>query len=213
MKKCIIVSLFIITLAGCGNEQPKQVTEVRTVAPMPEQSAPTNTAGAMGQMGVPAVDATANPFQWELPAGWAELEPTSLRIANFKVDADPSIECYVTILSGAAGGVEANVNRWCRQMGQPAFSSEQIEALPTITIMNQASPYVEIKGDFTSMDGAAQSDYMMLAAIGPLNENTIFVKMTGPADAVQSEKERFQALCMSLKKGDAPTDGAAKEGE
>lgn len=217
MERLFIISLLVVALASCGSNQPKQITEVRNVTPpasaMPGHGTVECPSGITGPAEMSMVHAAANPFQWELPDGWSEQAPTPIRVANFGAATDPSIECYVTVLTGVAGGVEANVNRWRQQMSQPALSPEEIEALPDITIMSHDSPYVEIEGDFKGMTGEAQSDYMMLAAICPLGENTVFVKMIGLATAVKAEKERFQAFCASLTEGGSHSDGIVKEGE
>ena len=73
------------------------------------------------------------------------------------------------------------------------------------------SPYIEIEGDFTSMSGQQQPNYMMLAAICPLQENTVFVKMTGPASTVGAEKEHFKVFCNSITKGGDHSDGTTEE--
>jgi len=217
MERMLIISLLVVVLASCGSNQPKQITEVRNVTPpasaMSGDGMAECPAGTTGPAGMSMVHAAANPFQWELPDGWSEQTPTPIRLANLKVATDPSIECYLTVLTGVAGGVEANVNRWRQQMSQPVLSPEEIEALPHITIMGHDSPYVEIEGDFKGMTGEAQPGYMMLAAICPLEENTVFVKMIGLATAVQAEKERFRAFCASLKEGGNHNDDVVKEGE
>ena len=38
----------------------------------------------------------------------------------------------------------------------------------------------------------------MLGVVCPLPTHTVFVKMVGPADAVQAEKEEFIVFCRSL---------------
>ena len=150
-------------------------------------------------------------FEWTLPEGWVEQTPTPIRVANFSTATDPAVECYITVLTGSAGGVAANVNRWRQQMNQPVLSEEDIKALTTLTILETPSSYIEIQGDFTGMSGQPQPNYMMLAAICPLQENTVFIKMTGPASAVDAEKDRFKTFCNSIKKGGDQSDGTAEE--
>jgi hypothetical protein len=217
MKIGIAFLCVILIVVGCGNTEPKQITEVRNVSPAPQGMTGMNTAehpaDAPGAVGLPAAHLMPeSPFLWTLPEGWAEQTPTSIRIGNFSSTVDPSIECYITLLSGTAGGVAANVNRWHQQMNQPALSEADIQALPLLTILDTPSPYVEIVGDFTGMSGQVQPGYMMLAAVCPLPEDTVFVKMTGPAAAVNAEKDRFKALCSSLIiKGGDHTDGVVEE--
>ncbi|MHC4923733.1 MAG: hypothetical protein ACYTG4_06600, partial [Planctomycetota bacterium] len=65
--------------------------------------------------------APSNPFLWDLPEGWASIPGSSMRQGNFKVIKRPEIECYLAILPGKSGGVEANVNRWRGQIGLEAI--------------------------------------------------------------------------------------------
>jgi hypothetical protein len=216
MKKSIAFFVIVLAAVGCGNTQPKQITEVRSVTPAPhatsEPAAAECPADAMNAMKVPADHAMPpSTFEWILPEGWIEQTPTPIRIANFSTTADPSVECYITVLTGAAGGVGANVNRWRQQMNQAVLPEADIQALPTTAILDTPSPYIEIEGDFTGMSGQPQSGYMMLAAICPLQDNTIFVKMTGPASAVSAEKERFKTFCNSLKRRGDPINGTVEE--
>ncbi len=216
MKANIFFGIFILIAAGCGNNQPKQITEVRSVTPVASHASGSTTAecpaDVMDSMKIPAAHAMpSSSFEWILPEGWVEKIPTPIRVANFCTATDPAVECYITVLTGSAGGVAANVNRWRQQMNQPVLSEEDIQALTTLTILETSSPYIEIQGDFAGMSGQPQPNYMMLAAICPLQENTVFIKMTGPVSAVDAEKERFKTFCNSIKKGGDHSDGAAQE--
>ena len=196
MKKTTLILLLLSILWGCGGEKEKEITEVRSVDPAPESAvetpsvpkpiAPSNDTKSTGR------------FQWELPDGWTAQPPTPMRAANFALAASPDSECYISVLAGTGGGVEANINRWQQQMAQPALSPEEIAALPVLSMLGQSGTYVEITGRFRNMRGEAQSDYMMLGVVCPLGNETVFVKMTGPAAVIQEEKENFKALCSSL---------------
>ena len=76
-------------------------------------------------------------LEWELPAGWQELPPSSMRAANFRVDADGTTECYLTLLPGDAGGLAANVNRWRGQMSLPPASADEIAHAPRKTLLGR----------------------------------------------------------------------------
>lgn len=196
MKKTAFILLLLSIILGCGGEKPKEITEVRSVDPAPEvavdnpavptPAAPSGNTGATGR------------FQWELPDGWTAKPPTPMRAANFALAASPESECYISVLAGTGGGVEANINRWQGQMGQPSLSPEEVAALPVLSMLGESATYVEIAGEFRGMGSAAQSDYMMLGVVCPLGNETVFVKMTGPAAVIQAEKDNFKAFCSSL---------------
>lgn len=200
MGKSLLCLLLILFLAGCGS--PKQATEIRetrTVAVQPEGNTPFH--GTAAHMDLPPEHPPISPYGWTLPAGWSEIALTSMRAGNFRVDASPEIDCYLTVIQGTGGGVAANVNRWRNQMAQPELDDAAIEALSRIDMLGQQGVLVEIEGDFTGMTGAKKPGYRMLGAQCSLREETVFVKMTGPSQAVQAEKERFVAFCTSLKEG------------
>jgi hypothetical protein len=130
----------------------------------------------------------AGPLRWKAPEGWVEGAPRQMRVVTFQPASEPRVECYVTVLGGAAGGVEANVNRWREQLRLAPLPADAIAALPTLQVLGRASPFVEIDGGKAAM----------LGLVCELDEQCVFVKMTGPADAVRAERERFAALCTSL---------------
>jgi hypothetical protein len=152
-----------------------------------------------------------SPYKWQLPEGWSEAPATSMRIGNFKVASSPETECYLTLLKGTAGGVDANINRWRRQMGQPELKPEEIAALPKADVLGQQAPLAEIAGSFTGMAGQQFPDYMLTGVVVTLADETLFVKMTGPAAVVKAEKDHFQAFCKSLTSATAAGEAGAKE--
>ena len=121
-----------------------------------------------------------------------------MRIITFKMGPESRTECYVTLLGGQAGGIEDNINRWCRQMGLPGLSSEEIERLPDLQILDQDAKYVELTGTYTDMGGEVSPEYGLLGAICTLPDSTIFIKMTGPEEEVLPERENFKSFCQSL---------------
>ena len=203
MRKVTLIGLLLLLIIGCGNNQPKEITEVRKLQPET-----LNVAGNKPSTPPTAMhpDTTENKrFLWELPEGWQEKALTPMRTANFGLADNPAVECYIIVLKGTGGGIVANINRWQRQMGQPELSSEAVAALPVLEMLGQSVSYVEIDGTYQGMTGAAQPDFMMLATACPLADETVFVKMTGPAAAVEAEKENFKAFCTTLHYESAPT--------
>ena len=221
MKRLAVVLAAVAVLSGCGGQDAKEISETRTTTPAP-QAAPTMPPGhggqmpdmgGMGSMGgaMPAGHPAVSPYAWQLPEGWTEAAPTSMRVGNFKIAASPEAECYLTMLKGAAGGVDANINRWRRQMGQPELKPEEIAALPKVDVLGQSGPLVEIAGSFTGMAGQQFENYMLMGVVIALPNEALFVKMTGPEAVVKAEKDHFIAFCKSLKEGEASGDAGAAQ--
>ncbi|MBI4556491.1 MAG: hypothetical protein HY706_02820, partial [Candidatus Hydrogenedentes bacterium] len=138
-------------------------------------------------------------FSWAAPETWKRGPEKPMRVVTFTAGPNGEAECYISVLSGAAGGETANINRWRQQMSQDPLTQEQVDQLPTIKVMGQDAKLVEITGDFTGMAGATQSGFMLLGVVCPRAADSVFVKMTGPGAAMQAEKENFTKFCESLK--------------
>jgi hypothetical protein len=125
---------------------------------------------------------------WKAPQGWTQGGPKQMRLVTFTPDGKPGVECYVALLGGKAGGLEANVNRWRQQLSLAPLSADAIAALPTVQVLGRAAPLVEVDGGKLGMYGL----------VCELGEQTVFVKMTGPMDSLRAEKDRFVEFCKSL---------------
>lgn len=214
--KVTILLLSGLLVANCGGQQQvKEIQETRTIESKPVHIHAQQHACPMegGDVDLPVGHPPLSRFTWQVPDTWTEGRPTPMRAGNFGVADNPNVECYLTVLTGMAGGILANVNRWRQQMGLPDINQEAVDALPTIEMLGQPACFLDIEGDFTGMSGRHEPGYRMLAVICVLDDETVFVKMTGPADAVQAEKERFLAFCASLEEGSAFTHAAVEKSE
>ena len=144
--------------------------------------------------------AASKTLTWDMPAGWTIGPDKPMREVTFFAGEGDASECFITILGGAGGGAESNINRWMQQMGQPALAADAFAALPTITVLGVPSQMVEISGSYTGMDGVTKENYMMLGLVCTLPDSSVFVKMTGPEAVVKAQKDSFVAFCSSLKK-------------
>ncbi len=211
------VSALIVWAAtgGCGSggERIETITETREVAHPVAPSDPSLTtaerlgarpqgraAQGGGGMGMPA--AAPVPYAWDAPDAWTSLPPTQFRLANFAIG---EVECFLSALPGAAGGVKENLDRWRGQMSQPPYTDAEFAALRRGRALGAEAVFVEIDGVYTGMAGETQlADYTMLGMIAPHEGRTVFVKMVGPTAAVAAERARFEAFCASLRAADGP---------
>lgn len=126
---------------------------------------------------------------WDLPPGWVQGESTSsMRLATFNPGGDQSVQAYLVILSGAAGGPIANLRRWNGQVGVPGPSEEEFAALRRIELFGAKAPLLESYG----------SSQAIVGTLARLGSNSLFVKMVGPSDAVRQHVESFVAFCASM---------------
>jgi hypothetical protein len=135
-------------------------------------------------------------LQWELPSGWSAHAGSGMRLLTF---AHPQKKWQVSVisLSGKAGGVEANIQRWAGQLGMDWDTQR------TQTFVAQQEKFKIRSGeegllvDFSKAipDGSKTS---MLAAMVPMGEQVLFLKMTDTPENIRSAQKDFSRLCKSL---------------
>ncbi len=137
-------------------------------------------------------------LSWTTPKGWVEKpSSSSMRLVTLAPEGAKDTQALVTILSTdalstAAGGIRANVNRWRAEVGQGPLTEAEVAALPHGTVLGARATYVTV-------EPAAAGGRMVLGAIIGQADRSIFVKMTGPADEVRPEADRFRAFVESLR--------------
>lgn len=158
----------------------------------------------------PAPSGESSPEQphWETPAGWVELESSALRTANFTVGE--GAECYLTVLEGDGGGLEANVNRWRKQMSLPEATGAEIDASPRLPFFGGEGLFVDFEGTFTGMGAGASAgkpDYRLVGLLDLADGEARFLKFVGPKDVVARELPAFLELAASFHAGHAGGHG------
>lgn len=166
---------------------------------------PSGTQGGMPP-GHPPMTPQAPPqerpslFEFDVPQTWVKQGAKSMRDVTFKPAGATKAECYISVLGGQAGGLEANINRWRSQMGKPALSPEQIAALPTADVLGGKGVFVTVtEGDFSGDSGERVEGAALLGFIVERADNAVFVKMRGPAADVLPEQAAFESFCKSLR--------------
>lgn len=140
---------------------------------------------------------------WTIPAGWSEAatpDNMGMRLLDLRFGPNQEGECYISLMPGPAGGLEANVNRWRTQMGQTPYTAEEIEKLPKKPFFNRDASFVAFDGDFKGFGATeAKTGYRLLGLIHSADQATIFVKLTGPKALVEQNAAAFDAFCQSIR--------------
>ncbi|HPJ99647.1 MAG TPA: hypothetical protein PKW60_09200 [Candidatus Hydrogenedentes bacterium] len=206
----ILPTLLAVVLASCGGEgSVTEITQTRRVDSLPMPPRPDATSaqrfGYERGMNASAPHGAAHsaeemelPFTWATPEGWHPAPDRPMRVVTFTAGPAQEAECYVTILGAGGGGTVANINRWREQMGQPPLEEAAVSALPVLEVLGKPSPWVEVRGAFTSASGEAMDDALLLGLVCPADAFSVFVKMTGPATVVEAQRDAFLAFCTSL---------------
>lgn len=174
--------------------------------PASEAAAPMQAAQAGG------ASASAGMFTYDVPSGWTQAPSSQFRDPNFTYGPNNELECYVSVLQGPGGGMLVNANRWRGQLGQPPYTEDEFAHLPRASILGREAVIVEFTGDFLPMGAADRKPgYRLVGALLEAPMAAVFIKMTGPDQMVQDQKDNFAIFAQSLKMNApaAPSDPAA----
>ena len=141
------------------------------------------------------------PITWSAPISW--IQPESLipmSIASYKIPYygyDPSKIDYadlsISILSDDGGGLEKNVNRWRGQVGLPNQTRNEI--------ISSAERENNSLGEYQifKIINKSNSDRAFICAVMPMEDSTIFVKLSIPKVGILSVEKDFLDFCQSFK--------------
>jgi len=135
--------------------------------------------------------AQGSPLQYTVPAGWTEIPAKSMRVAAFQVsDGKQTAEVTIIPLSGAGGGLLANVNRWRKEVGLDDMTEENLrKESKSLAVEGQNAVYVDLVG----------KEKRNLGVILPRDGRTWFIKFQGPIGLVEKERENFEAFARSVR--------------
>lgn len=133
--------------------------------------------------------------EWSVPDGWEVLAPTSIRKGNFRITEEGKVaEVTVTAFPGDVGGLEANVNRWRRQISLPPVTGEALEnSIQPIEVDGQEAFYIDL------LKEDAPDAPSILGAVIPRGSKTWFVKMIGDTSILAEQPESFKAFLDSIR--------------
>ena len=198
----------IALLASCkpvnDRKEIKTVRKMGELAPSVELGLPLLERVTGKSQEEAASGASDVPFAWDVPESWQAVPGSAMRMANFTFGESAEGQCYFTMLRGG-GGLLLNLNRWRAQMGLDPVDEAALAGLPDKRFLFSNGKFIELDGAFKPMGASeALADYKMLGLIMPemdMGEIKVafFVKMTGPKDLVESQRENFNAFCASLR--------------
>lgn len=139
---------------------------------------------------------------FKTPAPW-KTAPTSSPMRagtlHFPVDGQekPLEAVFYYFGAGQGGDTEANITRWLGQFeGTPESKREELAAGgKKVALVIAHGTYL----DGPPFGGAKtpRPDYTLLGAIVPAADANVFIKLTGPKDAVAKVLDAFKALATS----------------
>ncbi len=186
-----LVASLAFALAGCDGGEVKVYTVAKETSP---PSAP--GLAAMQPMAVSEGAAQA-PLTWTLPAGWQEVKPGPMRLAQFAV-AGPGgkkVEVSIVLMGGPAGGELGNVNRWRGQVSLPPVAEAEVSKLgEKAEAAGSETKLYDMAGTTPAGDKAR-----ILVTSVLRGDESWFFKMTGDDEFVVAQKPVFLEFLKSLK--------------
>ena len=129
---------------------------------------------------------------WEKPDSWIPSEGSPMRLASFAIPySGGSGDLSVIQLVGTGGGIESNVNRWRQQLDLKSQSWEEIEK-NIISMEGMLGSYNVIKIINQKIESA------FLCAIIPIENHTIFIKLSLKSVGIIEVEDDFMKFCSSL---------------
>ena len=131
-------------------------------------------------------------INWEKPNMWMPSSGSSMRLASFEVPySGGSGDLSVIQLAGTGGGLKPNINRWRRQLNLEPQSLPEIE-----------KDVIEKKGTLGKYKMIRivnfQNNLAFLVAIIPVENQTLFVKLSADPSGIQEAESDFIFFCSSI---------------
>jgi len=202
----LLPALFVVFTA-CGGE--KEVRKYQEEQPTPKPGKLSMSSPHTG--GMPGSNPAMQPhFKWDVPTGWTEEPKTGgMRLATFSIKTGgKTAECTMIPLSGDAGGLQANVERWLDQVKSTGTAIPDKVNADTL-MKNHLEKFLtkaQFPGelvDFTPVT-PKPTDQTFIVAVIPIEGASVFVKLMGEKSILAENKGKFKALCESFAFNTAP---------
>jgi hypothetical protein len=188
MKLSVIRPLFlgglVILMPAC--DRSDQQIKVYRLVKAPVESAPLEQAS-------PASSTPDTPqIKWELPDGWGEGSPSTMRYASFAATEEngEKVDISVVTFPGDGGNDLDNVNRWRQQIGLAGVDAGELNSI--------IAPFQSNQINFSTADMIGPNS-RTLAAWVRREGHSWFFKLTGPKDAVEKQKPNFVRFLQSIR--------------
>jgi hypothetical protein len=190
MSLVLAAALAGAVVAGCEEKKPTApATGSKTAAPV--QPASGGRGGEAPMAGAPAAEGQLNVanIRVDIPEGWRQVPVGNpMRLAELEAPGN-----VIAVFSTAQGGVQANLDRWAGQFsggGEPKFEERSVGSL-TVHVA-QAS------GTYRNMGDPPLENQALRGAVVETPAGLVFIKMTGPAEAVEAAEEGFNSMVGSI---------------
>jgi len=147
----------------------------------------------------PTAPASEGKPKWEVPADWKEIPGGQFLVAKFILTGEAGAQAAVNVSksAGEGGGLEANVNRWRKQLGLTALTAaelkQQAKEIPAAN--GGTATFVEMSGT----DGRTSQPASLAGAVVVQAGQAWFYKLMGDAKVVEEQKAAFTKFVLTVK--------------
>ncbi len=136
--------------------------------------------------------ASAAPPAWTVPEHWVSQPTTAFRVGSFEVPGTAgAADLAISFLSGPAGGVLSNINRWRGQLQLPPTDEEGLKSLTRLLRIGEDSILMVT---LTSADLQTR----IVVAIWEKPDGAWFFKLMGPLPTLVQEEAVFSQFLGSV---------------
>jgi hypothetical protein len=175
-----------VALVSCNNDKIEVYKIPKEGVDMAMQSGSASLAPPPG-----------NPAQWTKPDGWVEQPLSEMRLGSFKVDGANNVSADVSVIAfpGEAGGLTSNVNRWRGQLQLSPLDEDQLSQIIQRTEVDNVPTSLV---DFQTAENSPKPS-RLLGAVLQATDRTWFVKMTGPPELLEGQRQKFLEFVKSFR--------------
>ena len=137
------------------------------------------------------------PAQWTRPDGWSDQPLSEMRLGSFKVDGPNATSADVSVIAfpGEAGGLISNINRWRGQLQLAPLDEDQLGQIIRRIEVDNVPTYLV---DFQTAENASKPS-RIVGAVLQTADRTWFVKMTGPPELIENQRQKFLDFVKSFR--------------
>lgn len=142
---------------------------------------------------------------FKTPEGWQSVSPPNrIQAAALQVAADQGHgETAVAFFTNLGGDVESNVNRWRQQVTNPTTKQPADASVTKHTAGGMKVTLVSMQGTYAGMSSGSSKPVANTGFRGAIIEaprGNVFVRLTGPADAVSGASADFEKMVLGAAK-------------
>lgn len=160
-----------------------------------QQDAAANAANQI--TGQSAGEVVVGGLKFAVPEGWTATKPASNFVtATYMIPSAGNAQCN---FSTAGGDVASNINRWRTQITDA--DGKQVEGeVSEHTVAGMSVTIFKATGTYATMSGGKQANTAFRGAIVKMPSQSVFVRLTGPADQVAGVDAAWQQMVLGFTK-------------